>query len=118
MLTDSTRTDTEHRSKLTMGRMASLLSAWLDRPVVDMTGLQGRYDLSFPVAEEDLHGMVFRAFVISGGLASPEALRNLDNMDLASLHAGLNSFGLKLDARKSALPVLIIDFILKSPKEN
>lgn len=104
--------------KLTMGRMASILSACLDRPVVDMTELHGRYDLSFPITEEDLHGMIRRGFVNGGGSVSPEALRDLDSMDLASLHAGLNSFGLKLEGRKSPLPVLVVDSILKSPTEN
>jgi uncharacterized protein (TIGR03435 family) len=104
--------------KLTMARMASLLSGWVDRPVVDLTALQGRYDLSFPVAEEDLHGMIRRAFVTGGGSLSPEALHDLDSMELTSLHAGLRSFGLRLEASKSSLPVLIVDSILKSPTEN
>jgi uncharacterized protein (TIGR03435 family) len=42
-------------TKLTLVRMASLRAAFVDRPVVDMTELQGGYDLGFPVTEEDLH---------------------------------------------------------------
>ena len=104
--------------KLTMVRLASLLTAWTGRPVVDLTGLHGRYDLTFPVVDEDLRAMVSRAFLMGGGSLPPEMVQQLDSMDLASLHAGLNSFGLKLEARKLPLPILVVDSILKSPTEN
>jgi uncharacterized protein (TIGR03435 family) len=104
--------------KLTMARMASILSCCLDRPVVDMTELKGKYDMTFAVSEEDIHGMMSRGFLNSGGSLSEEAIRNLDGLDYASLHAGLNSLGLKLAPRKAPLPVLVIDFILKTPTGN
>jgi uncharacterized protein (TIGR03435 family) len=104
--------------KLSMARLALVLTSWLDRPVVDMTGLRGKYDIGFPVSDEDLRGWVTRAFLQGGGSASPEMLQSLDSVDDASLHAGLRAVGLKLDSRKAAVPVLIVDSILRSPTEN
>jgi uncharacterized protein (TIGR03435 family) len=104
--------------KYTMTRLAGLLSTVMDRPVIDMTGLKGRYDFSFPVSADDLHSMIRRAFVGGGGSVSPEALRELDEQDFPTLHAGLNSFGLKLEPHKSSVPVLVVDSILKSPTGN
>lgn len=105
-------------SKMSMYRLASLLSSCLDRPVVDMTGLTGKYDMAFALSEEDFNGMHSRGFLNAGGSLPPDAIRNLDSLDLASLHAGLNSLGLKLEPRKAPLPVLVIDSVLKSPTEN
>jgi uncharacterized protein (TIGR03435 family) len=67
---------------------------------------------------QEIHGMITRGFLNSGGTLAPEAMRYLDSLDLASLYAGLGSVGLKLEPRKVPLPVLIIDSILKSPTEN
>jgi uncharacterized protein (TIGR03435 family) len=104
--------------KLTMARLAGILSVSLDRPVIDMTELTGIYDFSIPVPEEDLRGMISRAFLNGGGVLPPEAIRHLDELDNASLYAGLRSLGLKLEQRKAPLPVLVVDSILKSPTEN
>jgi uncharacterized protein (TIGR03435 family) len=104
--------------KLSMVRMAGILTNCVDLPLVDKTGLTGRYDMSFPLPDDDIRGMVTRAFLAGGGATSPEMLKFLDGLDNASLYDGLHSLGLKLERRKLPMPVMIIDPILKNPTEN
>jgi uncharacterized protein (TIGR03435 family) len=104
--------------KFTTARLAGLLTSWLDKPVVDMTGLNGKYDMSFSLTDEDLRALVTRAFLNGGGLLPPQVIQQLDSLDLASLHAGLSMLGFKLENTKSSVPALIIDSIRKTPTEN
>lgn len=39
--------------KVTMAGLADVLSCFVDRPIVDMTRLEGRYDVAFEVRPED-----------------------------------------------------------------
>ena len=104
--------------KLTMTRLAAILTNSMDLPVVDKTGLTGKYDMSFPLPDDEIRGMISRAFLAAGGTGSPEMLKFLDGLDDASLYDGLNSLGLKLERRKLPVPVMVIDSILKTPTEN
>jgi len=61
--------------KLTMARIASILSPCLDLPIVDMTQNQGKFDISIALSEEDYHGMHIRSAVNAGVLLPPETLR-------------------------------------------
>ena len=50
--------------------------------------------------------------------AAPEAQKMLDASSPAALGDALQQIGLKLDARKSPLDVLVIDDALKTPTAN
>ena len=104
--------------KVTMNTLAQQIERYLDRPMLNLTGLDGEYDLSFAVTPEDYQAMLIRAAVNSGLTLPPQALRLMDNGSIASLSDGLQKAGLKLDARKSPLEMIVIDEMLKSPKEN
>jgi uncharacterized protein (TIGR03435 family) len=104
--------------KLSMTRLASLLTNWVDRPVIDMTRLTGKYDISFPMPDDELHALIGRAFLFNGGTASPEYAHQLEAIGNDSLYAGLRAAGLKLEPRKAPVQVLVIDSILKSPTVN
>jgi uncharacterized protein (TIGR03435 family) len=104
--------------KLSMVRLASILSCCIDLPAVDMTGLKGKYDMSFPLPDDVVRGMITRAFLAGGGAASPEAQERVDALDDSPLFDGLRSLGLKLERRKLAMPVMVIDSISKTPTEN
>ena len=41
-------------TNVTMSRLASLISSWLSRPVVDQTGLPGSYDFKVVLSQEDI----------------------------------------------------------------
>lgn len=104
--------------KLSMVRLASILSCCIDLPVIDMTGLKGKYDVSFPLPDDVIRGLIMRAFLAGGGAGSPEMQQRVDALDDSPLFDGLLSLGLKLERRKMPAPVMVIDSILKTPTEN
>ena len=104
--------------RLTMAALAGNLERFLDRPIVDMTDLKGSYDFALDVTPEDYRAMLIRAAVAAGVSLPPEALRLLDGASFASLYDAMQKVGLRLDARKAPLDLLVIDEARKSPTEN
>ena len=104
--------------KLSMEQFAANLERFADRPIVDMTGLKGQYDLAFDVNPDDYRPMLIRSAIYAGVALSPRALRLLDGTSSAALGDALQQIGLKLEARKAPLNVLVIDDALKTPTEN
>ncbi|MCU1237906.1 MAG: hypothetical protein JWP63_5873 [Candidatus Solibacter sp.] len=104
--------------KLTMFSLADSLGRWVDRPVIDMTGLTGKYDFTLDLTPEDYRALLIRSAVAAGVTLPPEALRLLDGATDDSLHNALRAVGLKLDPRKAPLEVLLIDHVNKTPTEN
>jgi len=105
--------------KVTMASLAGMLERFLDRPVVDLTGVNGSYDVAFDLTPEDYRVMLIRAATAAGLVMSPEALRVLDGSPApASLFEGLNRFGLKLEPYKAPLDMLVVDSVRKTPTEN
>ena len=104
--------------KVTMDMLARQLERYVDRPILDMTDLKGTYDLAFAVTPEDYQTMLIHAGVNAGMILPPQVLQLLDNSSIASLMDGLQQLGLKMDARKAPLDVLVIDQMSKTPTEN
>ena len=102
-----------------MASLAATLERFLDRPVVDMTDVKGSYDFSVEVTAEDYRAMLIRSAVVAGVVLPPDVLRLLDGSSSPeSLFDGLAKLGLKLDARKAPLDVLVVESALKTPTEN
>jgi uncharacterized protein (TIGR03435 family) len=104
--------------KLTTQMFADLLARFTDRPVVDMTSLKGGFTFTLTFTPEEFRAMMIRAAIAAGTPLPPEALRLLDGVSDDSLFASLQNLGLKLENRKAPLEVLVVDHILKAPKEN
>jgi uncharacterized protein (TIGR03435 family) len=105
--------------KLTMASLASMLERFLERPVVDLTGVNGSYDLAFDLSPDDYRMMLIRAATAAGLIMSPDALRALDASPTpVSLIDGLARFGLKLEPHRAPLDVLVVDSVRKTPTEN
>jgi uncharacterized protein (TIGR03435 family) len=105
--------------KLTMASLASMLERFLDRPVMDLTGMNGSYDVAFDLSPEDYRVMLIRAATAAGLVMSPDSLRILDESPVpASLFEGLAKFGLNLKAHRAPLDMLVVDNIRKTPTEN
>jgi uncharacterized protein (TIGR03435 family) len=101
-----------------METYASLLASVVDRPVVDQTELKGEYmlPLDFVIRATMMRIRARReqqAPAVSGQAPSDAA----SEPDSATF-AGVQAMGLKLEARKLPMPLLVIDHLEKSPTEN
>jgi uncharacterized protein (TIGR03435 family) len=103
--------------KLPMLYFVDVLGRFCDKPVVDMTDLQGRYDMDVPLSQTDYQSMLIRAGISAGVTMPPEALRFLETAD-SSLSFALKPLGLKLDSRKAPIEVVVVDSVLKQPTDN
>ena len=104
--------------RMTMERFAGLATRFLDRPVVDFTGLSGRYDLTLEIPPEDYTAMMVRAAVSQGIQLPPQALQILNISSVNPLKSPMEKAGFRLDARNAPLDFLVIDSISKTPTEN
>lgn len=110
--------------KVTLPGFADMLSRYVDRPVVDMTGIQGVYDFALDLSMEELMRMkgalggvaAIRLTGVDGGGGGPA--------DAASDSSGptvfqsVQQYGLKLDPRKAPVDILTVDRAEKMPTEN
>jgi len=85
--------------RVTMAELAEKLTEETQRPVTDATGLKAKYDFT----------VTFRRTAID---LTPET------GDLPDISSALQSIGLKLDAAKRPVEVIVIDHIEKTPTEN
>jgi uncharacterized protein (TIGR03435 family) len=105
--------------KLTMAVFAAQLERFADRPIVDMTGLTARYDFAVDLTQEDYQAMLIRAALQAGMTLPPEVQRILaGNSSGSGLSDALQQVGLRLDARKAPIDVIVIDDALKTPTDN
>jgi len=104
--------------KFTMTVLADALTRYVDRPVVNMTELQGKYDLTLQFSPEDYLAMTIRSAVVAGVALPPEALKFLEGASDESLFTAVETLGLKLEPRKAPLEVLVIDRAAKAPTAN
>ena len=125
----STAVDLGHGSSYTMGggkfegkrftaeMLASTLERYCDRPVVNVTGLTGVYDFSFDVTPEDSQVLGIRAALYAGVTLPEQVLKLLDSGGNPLIGA-MQQLGLKLDARKAPVDVLVVDDARRTPLEN
>jgi len=104
--------------KMSMESLARLLEPYLDRPIVNLTGLTGNYDFTLNLSQEDYQAMLIRAAVHNGIVLPPQALAFADGNSNASLFEAVQQVGLKLDARKAPLDSVVIDQLSKTPTDN
>jgi uncharacterized protein (TIGR03435 family) len=104
--------------KLTMANIAGTFTRFLDRPVIDVTGLTGRYDFTLEVSTEDYRAMMVRSAINAGVSLPPEAIRALDGSSGDSVMNAAEKLGLKLDPRKAKMDVIVVDSASKTPTEN
>jgi uncharacterized protein (TIGR03435 family) len=109
-------------SKMTMAQFADSLTAFVDRPVVDMTGLKGNYQIAMDISMQDLMNAAKKAGMsVPSGSGSGDAGRPADSVSdpgSSSALQNLQTLGLKLDTRKLPLERIVIDHVEKTPTEN
>lgn len=104
--------------KLDMVTLADMLEVYMDRPVKDLSELKGFYDVTLDLTQEDYRVMLIRAGMANGVVMPPQVARLLDGATTPSLFDAFEKLGLKLDARKELLDVIVVDQIQKQPTEN
>jgi uncharacterized protein (TIGR03435 family) len=104
-------------TKLTMTYFVDVLGRFVDRPVVDMTQLPGKYDFTVPLSDDDYRAMLIRSAVSAGVQLPPQALQLLSGSD-GSLFSALKPLGLKLESKKAPIEMVVLDSALKTPTEN
>jgi uncharacterized protein (TIGR03435 family) len=108
--------------KQSISAMTDMLSNQVGRPVVDQTGLTGKYDFSLEFAPEE--GQMMRGPM--GAMPPPPpgagpgpADSAPDSPAPANLFTALQEqLGLKLEPKKGPVDFLVIDHIEKTPSEN
>jgi uncharacterized protein (TIGR03435 family) len=116
----------------TMAQLADSLSNQVDRPVVDLTGLTPRYDFTLDFAP-DPGAMMGKMGPMAGGMPPPPPgvivggsgggdagpRTGAPETDAATIFAAVQQqLGLKLEARKAPVDLLVIDHVEKTPSEN
>ena len=84
-----------------ISRFTFMLTRRMDRPVLDKTGLKGRYDFSI-----DLSGLGFNGREPESP-AGPSIFTTVQR-----------DLGLGLEARKESIEILVIDSVNKTPTDN
>jgi uncharacterized protein (TIGR03435 family) len=88
------------------------MSRFTERPVIDMTGIEGQYDFSLTFASETMRAM-------PGGPGGPTPRSTDTPADPApSLFDAVQDYGLKLEPRKAPMELLTVTHIEKTPTEN
>jgi uncharacterized protein (TIGR03435 family) len=89
--------------KQPISRLTFMMSRRMDRPVLDMTGLTGIYDFKLDIS----------------GLANFSGPPPPDDAPVGSIFSAVQTdLGLKLEATKRPIPILVIDSVNKVPTEN
>jgi uncharacterized protein (TIGR03435 family) len=105
--------------KLNMVRIADTLSRYMDKPVVDMTGVPDTkdYDFSFEISADDYRTMLIRT-ALRNGVTLPPGAERLADLPTDTLAAAMEAAGLRLESRKAPQDVMVIDHADKTPTDN
>ena len=95
------------RANVTMKGFAGALSGLLDRPVVDLTGLTGGFNINLEWAPDETSS---NPNGNEGGAA--------DGVPGPTVYTALHQVGLKLESRKAPVEILVVDHAEKVPVEN
>jgi len=103
----------------TLSNLAEMISRFSERPVLDMTGIQGQYDFDLVFSPETVRSMRGPG----GGPMPPPGGGERPSSDALAERAGsiydsVQRYGLKLEPRKAPMEVLIVDHLEKTPTEN
>jgi uncharacterized protein (TIGR03435 family) len=102
---------------LTTDALASELSRYSSRLIVDKTQLTGRFDMSFAVSPDAYRQLLVRAAYNSGMSIPPEMLLQMDTSS-DRLEEAVSQLGLKLESRRLPVDVLVIDAVRRNPTDN
>ena len=99
-----------------------MISRFSERPVVDMTEIQGQYDFDLVFSADNMRlgpgGGMHGPGGPGPGRAPSEAPADVPGERAGSIYDSVQHYGLKLEPRKAPMEVLLLDHIEKAPTEN
>jgi uncharacterized protein (TIGR03435 family) len=110
-------------SNVTISKLAEGIAPMVDLPIVDMTELKGRYDVTLDISMQEMMNIARKAGAnvpapapSSAAGANPgDAVSDPDGGSIFQAVAGL---GMKLEKRKVPLTGIFVDKVEKMPTEN
>lgn len=102
---------------VTLAGLSEALSRFMERPIVDMTGIEGQYDFDLSFMPETM-GMARKLAGIAPGAdhSAPPPDANIEQAQ--SLFDAIAAYGLKLEPRKAPVEIVTVDRIEKTPTDN
>jgi uncharacterized protein (TIGR03435 family) len=99
--------------------LAGLLTELVRQPVVDMTGLKGRYQLVLEMSPNDIanEAQARASQAQAGGRGGADAPIASDPTGNPFFNA-VQKLGLKLESRKLPIDTIVVDHLEKTPTEN
>jgi uncharacterized protein (TIGR03435 family) len=104
--------------KIALAPFVETLASFSDRPILDLTGLAGLYDITLEFSPDDFRALLIRGAISRGAVFPPEVLKQLDSASDDSIGAAMERLGLKLESRKAPVEMLVIDRMEKTPSDN
>ena len=104
-------------------QLAEMLTRQLSRPVVDETGLKGNYDYTLEFAPDEASMGMMKGLPMPmphpGEGGGPGPVTSPDGSSGPTIFAALQEqLGLKLEARKGPVDMLVVDTLERVPTEN
>jgi len=106
--------------EVTLPIFANTLATLINHPIVDMTGIEGTFDITLNVSMATLAGMrgAESASAVSSSLETPGNAESVASAPTNSLFAAIKELGLVLETRRAPIKHLVIESALKVPTEN
>ena len=106
-------------SDATLAQIAMFLSNTLGRPVIDSTGLAGKYDYVLTYSREGMEGMGGPGMFVTAGPGGGPPPPPPPPSDAPTIFAAVQEqMGLKLEQKKGSVDIFVIDHVEKNPVEN
>ena len=108
--------------KMPMDGLVELLSRMVDKPIVDMTELKGKYKVALDLTMADMMAMARNAGAMVPGAApggdSKSPADAASDPSGGSVFTTVAQLGLKLEQKKLPIDLLVVDKVEKAPTEN
>jgi len=109
-------------SKMDMAKFAETISRFVDRPVIDETGLTGNYQVVLDLSMADMMRVarVAGAAIPAGPMAAGGGAADTasDPGGGGSVFTAVQAMGLKLEPRKETIDTFVVDHLEKTPTDN
>ena len=100
--------------RMTMKLLVDTVARYCDLPLLNMTNLEGAYEVEVDVSGEEIRNAARAAGAVIRQPASGDA----SDPSGVSLRESLQKLGLRIEGRKLPVEVLVVDDALKVPTEN